>query len=365
METEFSGSYAEEDVTFLLRRLVLAPTPLAEREQSIQSGRRHYSEMIGDEDAPKRERMRLFRECLLLNGKRFAADLTAMADTLAATSSDRPLILVSIARAGTPIGVIVRRLILRRQAWPAEAVRHFSISVIRDRGADLHALRFILARYGAANLRFLDGWTGKGTIAKELRASLASAPDLAAVSPGLWVPLDVFGCAEWAAGEDDYLIPSALLGGTLSGLISRSILLREDCGRPEFHGCVDLQHLRRYDLSRWFAGVVEEFGASLPPSHGCASRGSGPARSASAEQYIKALACEFGITDRNKVKLGMGEAVRVALRRHPERILIRDAASPDAALLIRLAGLRGIQVSLRPEMPFAAAALIGVFPKAS
>ena len=55
----FSGSYASEEVLFLLRRMRLKPTALEEREQLIQSGKRHYSEMIGPEDAPTRGRFRI------------------------------------------------------------------------------------------------------------------------------------------------------------------------------------------------------------------------------------------------------------------------------------------------------------------
>ena len=358
MEFEFPGSYASGDVSFLLRRLALAPVALGEREQFIQSGQRHYSEMIGPEDAPKRERVRLFRECLATNGPRHAADLVALSDALAASSPQRQLVIVSIARAGTPVGVVLRRLLLIRHGWPDDAVRHYSISVIRDRGADLHAVRLIAARYGAENIRFVDGWTGKGTIATELHASLAAAPDLAAVASGLWVPLDICGCASWAASADDYLIPSSLLGGTISGLVSRSILPRADIGLPEFHGCVELRHLRRYDLSRWFVRHIETLCASVPAGALKMQCRPNSARFAEAQHFITALMDEFGIADRNRVKLGIGEAVRVALRRAPDRILLRETVSPDAAFIMRLAALRGIPVELRAEMPFAAVALI-------
>ncbi|MEO6754354.1 MAG: cysteine protease StiP domain-containing protein [Chthoniobacteraceae bacterium] len=358
MEPEFSGSYAPRDVSFLLRRLALAPTALSEREQFIQSGQRHYSEMIGPEDAPNRERVRLFRECLAANGPRHAADLVALSDALAASAPQRRLVIVSIARAGTPVGVILRRLLLTRHDWPTDAVRHYSISVIRDRGADLHALRLITARHGAESIRFVDGWTGKGTIATELHASLATAPDLAAVASGIWVPLDICGCASWAASEDDYLIPSSLLGGTISGLVSRSILPRADIGLPEFHGCVELRHLRRYDISRWFVRHLESLCAAVPAAPLKTQRTPNSARFAEAQHFITALMDEFGIADRNRVKLGIGEAVRVALRRAPDRILLREATSSDAAFITRLAALRGIPVELRHAMPFAAVALI-------
>ena len=37
----FSGSYAPEDITFLLRKTVIELTPVAEKEVWLQSGQRH------------------------------------------------------------------------------------------------------------------------------------------------------------------------------------------------------------------------------------------------------------------------------------------------------------------------------------
>ncbi len=361
MKPDFCGSYVPEDVTFLLRRLTLDYTALSDRERYIQSGQRHYSEMIGPEDAPTRERIRFFRKCLATNGQRHAADLVALADALASSAPKRQLVIVSIARAGTPVGVLLRRLLITRHNWPAAAVRHYSISVIRDRGIDLHAVRFLIARHGAENIRFVDGWTGKGTIATELRTSLAAVPDLAGIASGLWVPLDICGCASWSASEDDYLIPSSLLGGTISGLISRSILPRSSIGLPMFHGCVELRHLRRYDLSRWFADHMMRIASAISAAtlkvnhHSNAKR---VARLAEAQYFIATLMCEFGILDRNRVKLGIGETVRVILRRAPKRIILRESTSSDSALIIGLADLRGIPIELRAGMPFAAVAII-------
>ena len=50
----FSGSYLPEDVTFLLKPVHLESTDLVEKEQLIQSGQRHYSEMITREKLPSR-----------------------------------------------------------------------------------------------------------------------------------------------------------------------------------------------------------------------------------------------------------------------------------------------------------------------
>ena len=134
MSEPFSGSYESAEVAFLMRRLHLETTTLDERERLIQSGQRHYSEMIGPEDAPTRGRLKLFRECLTANGSRMAQDLSTLATAMAATAVDGELTVVSIARAGTPIGVLLWHRI--REIAPGLKVTHYSISVIRDRGVD-------------------------------------------------------------------------------------------------------------------------------------------------------------------------------------------------------------------------------------
>lgn len=354
----FSGSYAPDEVTFLLRRLRLETTPLEQREQKIQSGRSHYSEMIGPEDAPTRERLRLFRECLLTNGARMATDIAILADALAGSVVGGELTIVSIARAGTPVGVLLLHRL--RQTAPHLRLAHYSISVIRDRGADLVALTWILARHAAGSLRFVDGWTGKGTIARELQCSLGSwqhAP--AGLHSGLWVPLDVCGVAAFAASNQDYLIPSTLLGGTISGLVSRSVLPRGE--EDQLHGCVSLDHLRRHDLSRWFIRKLIALMADilLPTATPILNASGGAARHAVALRCLAETLAIHGIADANRVKLGIGETVRVLLRRLPQIVCLSpDTHAADAHMIRRLAALRAVPVETVPGLAFDALAVI-------
>ncbi|MDB6005882.1 MAG: hypothetical protein JWR15_2869 [Prosthecobacter sp.] len=355
--TPFSGSYAPDEVAFLLRCMQLEITSLEQREQRIQSGRQHYSEMIGPEDAPTRERLRLFRECLGVNGRRMASDIATLAGAMIASAVGGELTLVSIARAGTPVGVLLLHRL--RQKAPHLSVTHYSISVIRDRGADLTALRWIMARHPPASLRLIDGWTGKGTIAGELRRSLSAWQDAPEdLDPGLWVPLDVCGVASFAASSQDYLIPSTLLGGTISGLISRSVLPRGE--ENHLHGCVLLHHLRRHDLSRWFIQkLVFEMdclplGFSPPPN-----ASGGPDRHAQAMQCLAETMARYGMADANRVKLGIGETVRVLLRRQPQVVCLSpESSATDAQMIRRLASLRDVPVESVPGLAFDAVAVI-------
>ena len=235
----FPGSYEQGDVTFLLRRLALAPVPLQEREQSIQSGSAHYSEMIGPEDAPTRARLRLFRESMAANGQRLGQDLVTLAAMLAESARGGELTIVSIARAGTPIGVVLTRLL--RAVHGADRVRHYSISVIRDRGIDPRR-RWLGWRIATAPrpIRFVDGWTGKGTIATELANSLRqlSGPHRRR--------------AVGAAGYQRFRRPRGERGGlpapdrlcweeTISGLVACTTPAAHGISDPpKFHSCVEL-----------------------------------------------------------------------------------------------------------------------------
>jgi ribosomal protein L30E len=355
--TSFSGSYAPEEVTFLMRRMQMKTTALEQREVLIQSGGRHYSEMIGPEDAPTRERLRLFRACMVMNAERMAQDIAVLATALAASAVDGDLTVVSIARAGTPVGVLL--LYRLRQIAPQLRVMHYSISVIRDRGVDVVALSWIMARHSPGSLRFVDGWTGKGTIARELQHSIAAweaAP--AALDSGLWVPLDVCGVARFAASSRDYLIPSTLLGGTISGLVSRSVLPRGEEG--QLHGCVQLSHLKRHDLSRWFVRKMIDVMKDIAPGSAQPENATGgAARHEEIKRCLHETMTQHGLVDVNRVKLGIGETVRVLLRRLPQVVCLSpNTSTADAQMIRRLAELRNVPVLAVPAQAVDALAVI-------
>lgn len=64
------------------------------------------------------------------------------------------------------------------------------------------------------------------------------------------------------------------------------------------------------------------------------------------------------IADRNLIKPGLGEATRVLLRRSPDRLIVRDAASADVAHLLVLAREKDVPVQLDPELPYQAVSII-------
>ena len=74
-----------------------------------------------------------------------------------------------MARAGIPIGILVKRYI--RYKYSID-VPHYSISIIRGRGIDDNAMKFLLGKYRPEQLLFVDGWIGKGAILNELKKDI-------------------------------------------------------------------------------------------------------------------------------------------------------------------------------------------------
>src|SRR5688572_19433300 len=114
----FTGSYDPDDVIFLLKPAAIAPTPVAEKERLIQSRLRHYSELLSAEEPPSDAYLRAFHEGMALTKERFAKDLVTLA-RLIAQSRTGPVTLVSLARAGTPVGAILGRLLRQLLRRPA------------------------------------------------------------------------------------------------------------------------------------------------------------------------------------------------------------------------------------------------------
>ena len=166
----FTGSYTEQDVQFLLKVIEVPDTPIAEKERRIQQENRHYSEMLSRESLPSKQYIQLFHQAMQVNKQQMARDCYCLAEKIA-QSRQGEIVLVSLARAGTPVGVVLKHCL--EQHFQRQ-VSHYSISIIRDRGIDENALNYILKQHTDTSLVFVDGWTGKGVIAQELQKSIQS-----------------------------------------------------------------------------------------------------------------------------------------------------------------------------------------------
>jgi hypothetical protein len=250
---------------------------------------------------------------------------------------------------------------LRRDLERAGAdVAHFGVSIIRDRGIDPVAMRRVLSERPAEGVIFVDGWTGKGAIATELHASWG---ELSGRSPVLAVIADPCGRADLCASREDWLIPSGILGGNVSGLISRSILRPDLTGPDAYHGYTPLDHLADLDLSRAFVDRVDAVASGL--GHVEVQADASPDRSGSfrdeADRVVDLISERFRIENRNRIKPGIAEATRAVLRRRPDMVLVRSGSGdPDLSALLHLCARDQVPVTTAPGLtgPYRAVTII-------
>lgn len=331
------SSYSEEDVILLLKDItgLVSPQSTEEREKLIQSGK-HYSEMLPIEYVPTEKYMKVYYEALESYSKTVAEAVGKLSDKII-ENKGREVVLVSLARAGIPIGILVKRYI--RYKYSID-VPHYSISIIRGRGIDDNAMKFLLGKYRPEQLLFVDGWIGKGAILNELKKDIEAYKG---VSSDIAVIADPANVTELCGTHEDILIPSSCLNSTVSGLVSRTFLRSDIIGKDDFHGAVYYGELADSDLSYDFINAIEKEFSMENNDDGIVIEGQGI-------DEVREIGKMFGVDDINLIKPGIGEATRVLLRRVPWKVLIdqRYKGDPQLGHLVRLAEEKNVPVEYYP-----------------
>jgi hypothetical protein len=354
------GTYREEDVLFLLKDLshIKLEDSILNRELRVQSGI-HYSESLPIEYQPPKEYVDLFWKTLMDYKQKVALCIGIVAEQIYQLKGDKA-VLVSLARAGTPVGILIKRYIEMRYQV---TLPHYSISIIRDRGIDENALQYILAEHPAGKIQFVDGWTGKGAISLELIKACQDFEQKYGfkLDATLAVIADPGHCTPLFGTREDFLIPSACLNSTVSGLVSRTVLNDKYIGKADFHGAKFYDELIPADISNEYIDlIVSEF-----------DNVSTKAVEILSEQLhekietgffgmaeVEKIQAEFGIESSHYIKPGVGETTRVLLRRVPWKILMRDPSSPFVKHILLLAEEKGVEIVEYKELSYLCCGLI-------
>ncbi|MEU2996813.1 phosphoribosyltransferase [Streptomyces sp. NPDC006995] len=356
------SSYAPDDVGWLLQDLsdTELEAPTEEREEAIQSGGAHYAESLPVEYQPSAEYQALFSAALDASAARIARAVGTVTETVLAERGPRP-VLVSLARAGTPVGVLMRRWARHRHGLD---LPHYAISIVRGRGIDATALRWLAAHHDPADVVFVDGWTGKGAITRELAAAITefeASGGPGGFDPEIAVLADPGGCVRTYGTREDFLIPSACLNSTVSGLISRTVLRADLVGPDDFHGGKFYRELAGADVSnRFLDTIAARFDEVSGQVEAEAEELLAADRAPTWEGWaaVERISEEYGIHDVNLVKPGVGETTRVLLRRVPWKILARRGAGTDLEHIRLLAEQRGVPVEEVDDLPYSCVGLI-------
>ncbi|GGW39114.1 phosphoribosyltransferase [Streptomyces lucensis JCM 4490] len=356
------SSYAPEEVGWLLQDLsdVTLEAPTEEREEAIQSGGAHYAESLPVEYQPSEQYQRLFHSALETSAARIARAVGVVTETVVTERSPRP-VLVSLARAGTPVGVLMRRWAQYRHGLE---LPHYAVSIVRGRGIDATALRWLAAHHDPRDVVFVDGWTGKGAITRELAQAIEefeAREGITGFDPEIAVLADPGSCVRTYGTREDFLIPSACLNSTVSGLISRTVLRADLVGPDDFHGAKFYRELAGADVSAAFLDAVSARFPEVADSVDTAVKelmAGDRTPTWAGWRAVERISEEYGIHDVNLVKPGVGETTRVLLRRVPWKILARAGAGADLDHVRLLAGQRGVPVEEVADLPYTCVGLI-------
>lgn len=343
-------SYLKEDVTILLKDITgkVEPLPTKERERLIQQGT-HYCEMLPIEYVPSEKYLSEYKEALLSYGKMTAKAVCNVAEKILKTKGNS-VVLVSLARGGTPIGILIKRYL--KNKYNIE-VPHYTISIIRGKGIDHNAIKYILEAHAPQDLQFVDGWTGKGAVFGELKKEVAGYKN---VSADIAVLADPAHITHLCGTHEDFLIPSSCLNATVSGLISRTFVRKDIIGENDFHGAVFYENLLNEDVSYQFIDAIEknmDYDRLLEQEDDLNEDG------LTGLDEVKRIAEAFDIKDINLIKPSIGETTRVLLRRVPFIVLVRDINDKSyIGHILRLAKEKDVRVIEYPLKMYRACGII-------
>ncbi|MGC5326522.1 cysteine protease StiP family protein [Brevibacillus sp. SYSU BS000544] len=359
------GSYDYDDVVFLFKDIssIQLEVDTEDREEKIQNGI-HYSEMLPVEYKPSPAYLELFHKSLKENAQKVALAAATVAELIRLKRGEN-IVLASLARAGTPIGVLLKKYL--SFAYKI-VVPHYSISIIRGKGIDENAILYMIQNHPTAFIQFVDGWTGKGAISLVLKEACKAFKDKFGyeLSDDLAVLADPGHCVATFGTREDFIIPSACLNSTVSGLVSRTVHREDLIGENDYHGAKYYSEWANEDVSKHFIESVCNYFPSVVVE----------AKKRAQELYttdiqvpwkglrdIKAIQQEFSIDDVNLIKPGVGETTRVLLRRVPWKILIDREDNPYLEHILLLARDREVPVEVFPDLTYSCCGLINQIKK--
>jgi hypothetical protein len=355
-EPDNIGSYSKEDVIFLLKDIsnVIQEKGNEEREGIMQNGG-HYSEMLPIEYLPTEEYMDIFYKTLE-DTKEKVAKATGILSELIYREKGKNVVLVSLARAGIPIGILVKRYLKFKYSIE---VSHYAISIIRGKGIDENALKYILNHHKEEDIQFIDGWTGKGAINGVLNKSVEEFYDKynIKISEKLAVLADPAHCVELYGTREDFLIPSACLNSTVSGLVSRTVQRDDLIGENDFHGGKFYKEWLNKDSSNVFVDSISECFPHILVEENELIKLDRKVYNKGIKE-VNEIKEKYSISSINLIKPGIGETTRVLLRRVPWKILVNDLDNRNLKHILLLARDKKVPIEVYKEMSYSCCGLI-------
>lgn len=336
--------FSPEDVTILLEESNIVPITIDEKEANIREGV-HYSEMIIKELPLSNYHLQIAAQ---MYDQTLSDNVQRLANTIHQDAQGEDIVLLSLVRAGIPLGIGINQAI---KSLGCERVKHYAISIIRDVGIDHVAMQYVLEQHPGAEIYFVDGWTGKGSISVQLYESLTRASYWKDREIKFVVYSDPAKTAWLSVEESDIALPFGLYNSVGFGLLSRTVAPKDEYS---FHGAALQEHLKDYIQNRPVWKGSED--RSLIPIN-----------------YFRPTISDVGhMISRDwdlpldRVKVSQLEVLRSILRRKPSCVFLNKDGDEELIIkLIRtLCEKQGIKIlySSKVLKGYKAASLLGPVP---
>ena len=346
------GTYPDSWVTFLLKDLTgkVKFISTIEREMLSQSSQ-NFASYITAEAMPDSEMQSIYDKVLNSNKQLIADSVGNLVNNLVNSYGD--FIAVSLLRAGTPAGILVR--LYAKEILNLD-IPHYSVSIVSKFGLDHNAINYIQKLHPDKKIVFIDGWTGKGFIQKELSDAVKKYNSQAilkgykTLEPTLATIYDPAGCSNYCGLNKDILMPTALMNCTLTGLLSRSILDTELVGPNDFHGVNVHLEMKDHDQSLQFIeSIVERFReVELIPNAEPHYEG---------RNFCQELMLKYNISNPDLVKASTSEATKALLLKENCKVLLLDVNAQQVESCVTLANRKNIPIEYI-QMPYNAIVLL-------
>ncbi len=325
MRTSYNGGveYLLTDVTQSYNKITMK-----EREELVRLGTPRRSVII-EEYPMSRDYFDIVLKHYEEYNERYSSLVGQLAEMLYEDAGNK-LVLVSIVRAGVPIGILIKMYL---EKFYGVSVPHYGISLID--GPDKAAMECIIKKHDVEGIRFVDGWSGKGTVALEIKKSVEERyPD---IKPDLFVLADPAGVCRYCVTKYDVYIPYSPLNAVSTGLVSVTAKMHS----TGFHAATYLSELELQDVSN---GLIK-----MASSLFTEKQFTPPIQKSVLSNKCRAMSVANLLNEEiNSLNVGINEVGRALLRRRLMAIYVRDINCPEVSVIKELATLKNIPVVTAP-----------------
>lgn len=324
------SSYKDGQVTCLFSNFEGNLLSIEDKEAMIRSGE-NYGNILSEEDRPEDEYLNIFDNLNKKLSTKLSVPIMQLVEHFHTTHPvGRPIVLLSIARAGTPIGVVISSILKSRFN---REVHHYSISVIHGYGIDKFAMDYVLKNHSNEDVIFLDGWVSQGRITKTIESTASNW----SVNPQLYCVSDPSGIQNAVATREDILLPSAILNATVSGLLSRSVYNSEGFDTVEYYSQYKDIDRTHHFIDQLVSCCNEIDNIPQRDIIDCSSQ------RLKALKQINNFCNQYGVIEKD-IKVGIGEVSRSLLRRIPTLVVVDHSAKEEVEHMIYLSKKRNIEL---------------------